>query len=99
MRLGLASCMVLASALWLACEPPEPATLEFVDQSPTQPKLGEITTVRFRAIDTRGNPQAGTTVNFRLQSEVPGVTLNPMSATTNTGDGVASTQLIATGRV
>ena len=99
MRLGLASCMVLASALWLACEPPEPATLEFVDQSPAQPRLGEITTVRFRAIDTRGNPQAGTTVEFRLQSEVPGVTLNPTSATTNTGDGIASTQLIATGRV
>ncbi len=99
MRLGLASCMVLASALWLACEPPAPATLEFVDQSPAQPRLGEITTVRFRAIDTRGNPQAGTTVTFRLQSEVPGVTLNPTEAITNTGDGVASTQLIATGRV
>ena len=100
MRLGLASCMVLASALWLACEPPAPATLEFVDQSPLQPKLGEITTVRFRAIDSRGNPQAGTTVSFRLQQgDVPGVSLNPTEATTNTGDGVASTQLIASGRV
>ena len=99
MRLGLASCMVLASALWLACEPPAPATLEFVDQSPAQPRLGEITTVRFRAIDSRGNPQPGTTISFRLQSEVPGVTLTPTESTTNTGDGIASTQLTATGRV
>src|SRR5512140_1814507 len=98
MRLGLASCMVLASAL-LACSPPPPATLEFVDQSPTNPRLGEITTLRFRAIDTRGNPQAGTPVHFALQSEVPGVTLNPTDATTNVGDGIASTQLVANGRV
>ncbi|MDY7225151.1 hypothetical protein [Hyalangium rubrum] len=99
MRLGLASCVVLASALLMACEPPAPATLEFVDQSPLQPKLGEITTVRFRAVDSRGIPQAGTTVIFRLQSEVPGVLLNPKEAITNVGDGVASTQITATGRV
>jgi hypothetical protein len=99
MRLGLATCVVLASAVWLACEPPPPATLEFVDQSPANPKLGEITTLRFRAIDSRGTPQAGTTISFRLQSEVPGVTLNPTEAATNSGDGIASTQLVATGRV
>lgn len=99
MRLGLASCVVLASALWLACEPPPPATLEFVDQSPAQPRIGEITTVRFRAVDNRGIPQAGTTVTFKLQPEVPGVTINPAEATTNVGDGIAATQIIATGRV
>lgn len=99
MRLGLASCVVLASALLVACEPPAPASLEFVDQSPVQPKLGEITTVRFRAIDSRGIPQAGTTITFSLQSEIPGVSLNPTEAVTNVGDGIASTQLIATGRV
>jgi hypothetical protein len=99
MRLGLASCVVLASALLVACEPPPPATLEFVDQSPANPRLGEITTLRFRAIDSRGNPQAGTTVSFRLQSEVPGVSLNPQEGTTNVGDGIVSTQLVATGRV
>lgn len=98
MRLGLASCMVLAGTL-LACSPPPPATLEFVDQSPSNPKLGEITTLRFRTIDTRGNPQAGTPVHFELQSQVPGVTLNPQDATTNVGDGIASTQLVANGRV
>jgi hypothetical protein len=98
MRLGLASCMVLASAL-LACEPPPPATLEFVDQTPTNPRLGEITTLRFRAIDSRGNPQAGTTVHFELQSPVPGVTVTPADSTTDVGDGIASTQLVANGRV
>ncbi|KFE64730.1 hypothetical protein [Hyalangium minutum] len=99
MRLGLASCVVLASALLVACEPPPPATLEFVDQSPASPRLGEITTLRFRAIDSRGNPQAGTTVTFKLQSEVPGVTLNPTEGSTNVGDGIVSTQLVANGRV
>jgi hypothetical protein len=99
MRLGLASCVVLAGAVWLACSPPPPATLEFVDQTPINPKLGEITTLRFRATDSRGMAQAGTRVTFRLQAEVPGVTLNPTEATTNVGDGVASTQLVATGRV
>ncbi|SET48404.1 Ig-like domain-containing protein [Stigmatella erecta] len=99
MRLGLASCMALASVLWVACEPPPPATLEFVDQSPAQPRLGESTTVRFRAIDSRGLPQAGSTVSFRLQPEVPGVSLSPTESTTNVGDGIASTQIIATGRV
>ncbi|MDC0715148.1 Ig-like domain-containing protein [Stigmatella sp. ncwal1] len=99
MRLGLASCVALASVFWVACEPPPPATLEFVDQSPAQPRLGEITTVRFRAVDSRGLPQAGSTVSFRLQPEVPGVSLSPTEASTNVGDGIASTQIIATGRV
>lgn len=98
MRLGLATCVVLASAL-MACEPPPPATLEFVDQSPANPRLGEITTLRFRAIDTRGNPQAGTSIHFALQSESPGVSLTPTDSTTNVGDGIASTQLVASGRV
>ncbi|WP_224247896.1 hypothetical protein [Hyalangium gracile] len=98
MRLGLASCVVLASA-FMACSPPPPATLEFVDQSPTNPRLGEITTLRFRAIDSRGAPQAGTPVHFELQSPVPGVTLSPTDSSTNVGDGIVSTQLVANGRV
>jgi hypothetical protein len=99
MRLGLASCVVLASAVLAACEPPPPATLEFAGQSPENPRLGEITTLRFRAIDSRGNAQPGTTVKFSLQSEVPGVTLSPEESTTDVGDGIATTQLTATGRV
>ena len=52
MRLGLAVCVAVTSAMLTACQGPLPATLEFVDQSPLQPKLGEITTLRFRAIDS-----------------------------------------------
>jgi hypothetical protein len=97
MRLGLAVCVALASGLLAACQPPLPATLEFVDQSPLQPRLGEITTLRFRAIDPRGQPQPGVRVSFELQSPVPGVEINPKAANTNVGDGIASTQVIANG--
>lgn len=98
MRLGLASLVALAGAVvWVGCSPPPPATLEFVDQSPAQPKLGEITTVRFRAIDSRGQAQAGAQITFSLQTAVPGVTLTPTDAVTNTGDGIASTQIVAEG--
>lgn len=97
MRLGLASWVALASAAWVACSPPPPASLEFVDQSPAQPKLGEITTLRFRAVDSRGESLGGATVTFSLQSEVPGVVLTPTETTTNVTDGIASTQVIAQG--
>ncbi len=97
MRLGLAVCVALASGLLAACQPAAPATLEFVEQSPLQPRLGEITTLRFRAVDSRGQPQPGVRVTFRLQAEVPGVELNPLEASTNVGDGIASTQVIAKG--
>lgn len=97
MRPCLASWVAFASMLFIACSPPAPATLEFVDQSPAQPRLGEITTLRFRAVDSRGQPQAGTLVTFTLQSEVPGVELSPEQGTTNVGDGVVSVQLVARG--
>ncbi|MBJ6765731.1 hypothetical protein JGU66_33675 [Myxococcaceae bacterium JPH2] len=97
MRPVLASWVAFASVLFVACSPPPPATLEFVDQSPLQPKLGEITTLRFRAVDTRGQPQAGTKVTFSLQPQVPGMELSPSEGTTNTGDGSVSVQLVARG--
>ncbi|MBZ4415581.1 Ig-like domain-containing protein [Myxococcus sp. RHSTA-1-4] len=97
MRPGLAPWVAFASVMFVACSPPAPATLEFVDQSPAQPRLGEITTLRFRAVDSRGQPQAGTPVSFSLQSPVPGVELSPTEGTTNTGDGVVSVQVVARG--
>jgi hypothetical protein len=97
MRPGLASWMALTSMVLLACSSPAPATLEFVDQNPARPRLGEITTLRFRAVDSRGMPQAGTQVRFSLQSEVPGVQLSPAEGTTNPGDGIVSMQVTATG--
>ncbi|MCP3141132.1 Ig-like domain-containing protein [Pyxidicoccus xibeiensis] len=97
MRPGLAPWVAFASVVFVACSPPAPATLEFVDQSPAQPRLGEITTLRFRAVDSRGQPQAGTPVSFTLQSDVPGVELSPTEGVTNTGDGIVSVQLVARG--
>lgn len=97
MRPGLASLVAFTSMVWLACSSPAPATLEFVDQNPPRPRLGEITTLRFRAVDTRGSPQAGTRVTFALQSPVPGVELSPTEGTTNPGDGMVSVQIVARG--
>lgn len=87
-----------SGGLLSACDSGSPASLEFVDVAPAQPRLGDIATVRFKAIDGRGVPQAGVTVRFRLQSEQGGVTLTPASALTNRGDGVASAQIVSAGR-
>jgi hypothetical protein len=97
MRPGLAPWVAFASVVIVACSPPAPATLEFVDQSPAQPRLGEITTLRFRAVDSRGQPQAGTPVSFSLQSDVPDVELSPREGTTNASDGIVSVQVVARG--
>lgn len=97
MRPGLAPWVAFASVMFVACAPPPPATLEFVDQSPPQPRLGEITTLRFRAVDTNGQPLAGASVSFSLQSPVPGVELSPTEGTTNVGDGIVSVQVVARG--
>ncbi|WP_375766204.1 hypothetical protein NR798_31485 [Archangium gephyra] len=97
MRLGLAVCVAIASGVLAACQPPLPATLEFVDQSPLQPRLGEITTLRFRAIDSRGQPQPGVRITFETQAPVSGVDVNPKEATTDVGTGIASTQVVANG--
>ncbi|WPB80818.1 Ig-like domain-containing protein [Archangium violaceum] len=97
MRLGLAVCMAIASGMLAACQPSLPATLEFVDQSPLQPKLGEITTLRFRAIDSRGQPQPGVRIVFETQAPVSGVEINPPESVTDVGTGIASTQVVAKG--
>ncbi|NVJ22793.1 MULTISPECIES: hypothetical protein [Myxococcus] len=97
MRPGLASFVAFTSMVLLACSSPAPATLEFVDQSPARPRLGEITTLRFRAVDSRGMAQAGTQVTFTLQSPVPGVEISPAVGTTNPGDGIVSMQVVARG--
>jgi hypothetical protein len=67
--------------------------------TPAQPQLGDVSTVRFVATDARGQPAAGVTVTFSLQNDQPGVTLNPTTSTTTKNDGVAQTQLVATGHV
>lgn len=89
----------LLAVVWSGCGSNPPASLEFVDISPAQPKIGEITTIRFKAVDSRGDPMAGAQVTFTLQGEPPNVELNPKTATTNKGTGVVETQMIAKGRV
>lgn len=92
--------LIMSGALLLwACGSASPASLEFVELSPKEPRLGEITTVRFRAIDGRGVPMPGAEVSFSLQSSRPDVTLEPRLSSTNKGDGVASTQVVAKGHV
>ncbi len=98
MRCGLAVVVALGGSL-LACAQGAPASLEYVDQVPAQPRIGETVTVRFRAVDVRGEPQAGTPVSFTLQGEPPGVSLGAAEVRTTVGDGMAITTLKATGRV
>lgn len=97
MRIHLLS--LLAVATLSACGPSGPAVMEFVEITPPRPRLGEVVTVRFRLLDERGVPQAGTTVDFKLESEKAGVTLAPTSATSLKGTGYAETQVVATNRV
>lgn len=50
----------------------------------------ESSILRFRVLDTNGNPVANRSVDFRLNTTVGGVSVNPGSATTNS-QGIAQT--------
>ena len=82
-----------------ACGPAGPAVLQFKEISPTAPRLGEVVTVRFLLLDSRGMPAEGQSVDFRLQDARDGVTLSPTSVSSLKGSGYAETQLVVTGRV
>ncbi len=97
-RLGLFLLASVAGAL-AGCGDQGPASLVFVEISPSQPKLGDITTVKFAATDSRGLPAEGIVVDFELERAVGGVTLGPTQSSTNQGSGEVITQLTATGRV
>ncbi|MFO0599392.1 MAG: hypothetical protein U0228_29055 [Myxococcaceae bacterium] len=73
--------------------------IEFVEVLPAHPKIGDVATVRFRLLDSRGVPLAGTNVDFKLQSTNTGVNLSPTSAPSIKGSGFAETQIVASGRV
>lgn len=91
-------CALLGLA-WMGCGSTPPASLEFIEVSPAQPKIGEIATVRFKAVDSRGLPMSGAQVAFRLQNSAPGVTVSPAIAGSNKGSGIVETQLVASSRV
>ncbi len=100
MRLRL-SLALAALSLATACGGGGAASLEFVEIIPDKPRIGDVVTVRFKALDYRGVPLAGAGVDFKLQATAlnPGVTLSPTSATTLKGSGFAETQLVANSRI
>lgn len=94
------SCGVIVSLVALAaCGAPGPASFEFVEISPPNPRLGDVVTVRFRLTDSRGLPLAGQRVDFKIQGDRPGVSLSPVSTNSIKGSGFAETQVVATARV
>jgi len=93
------SVALLALAVCSACGATGPASLAFVEISPQQPRIGDVVTIRFMAVDSRGVPLAGQSVDFKLQADKAGVTLNPTTSVTNKGTGIVETQLVATARV
>ncbi|MFT3708702.1 MAG: hypothetical protein QM817_13710 [Archangium sp.] len=98
MRLLAVLAVVLVSGL-SACGANGPAVMEFVEIVPNQPRIGDVVTVRFRLLDSRGVPLAGAPVDFKLQSANTSVTLTPPSAPSIKGSGFAETQLVASTRV
>lgn len=93
------SVVLFALAALSACGPGGPASMEFVEISPLQPKIGDVVTVRFKLTDSRGVALAGQAVDFKLEGNKPGVTLSPTTATSIKGSGFAETQIVATARV
>lgn len=91
--------VVLVVALLSACGGTSPSVMEFVEVLPAQPKIGDVATVRFRLLDSRGLPLAGAPVEFSLQSANTGVALSPTSTVSIRGSGYAETQIIASSRV
>lgn len=87
----------------VACGPSGPSVMEFVEIDPTQPRIGDVVTVRFKLLDSRGLPLAGQAVDFKLQSETTAasqsVSLSPVSVQSLKGSGFAETQLVASSRV
>jgi hypothetical protein len=90
---------VLALSALSSCGPNGPAQMEFVEILPPQPRIGDVVTVRFKLLDYRGIPLAGSNVDFKLQSEKAGVELSPKSASSIKGSGFAETQVVASARV
>jgi hypothetical protein len=69
--------------------PANVGSIEFVSATPTNIGIqgagagSESSTVVFRVRDTNGNPVNGTVVDFSLNTQVGGINLNPIQATSN----------------
>jgi hypothetical protein len=104
MRMSHSLCCLVATVFLVACGPSGPASLTFESITPTQPEIGQITTVKFVAVDYNGQALPGQTVNFSALSPltdggVAGIVLNPTSSLTSKGDGSAETTVVANSRV
>lgn len=93
------SLSLLVLTVLCACGSTGPATMSFVSVTPPQPRIGDVVTVTFVLTDDRGLPLAGQDVNFKLQSDNPGVDLSPKVFTSLKGSGIATTQLQVKSRV
>jgi hypothetical protein len=90
---------LLTAASLSACGTAGPAVLQFVEVTPAAPRIGEVATVRFVLLDSRGLPLAGESVDFKLLDAREGITLSPATTTSLKGSGYAETQLIVSSRV
>src|SRR5947209_4866880 len=92
---------VAAACGLMACGDVSPASFTFQSISPTAPRLGDVTTLKFLALDSRGEALSGAQVKFTIQGTggAPGVTLSPTTTTTTKGTGIAETQVVATSHV
>ena len=97
-RLGLGAAAL--AVVLAACSDSGPASFTYVGFSPAQPKLGDIVTVEFAALDSRGVPAEGIPVTFEIQNKdtAQGVKLQPTESSTTKGEGKVTTQIIATAR-
>ncbi|NMP16417.1 invasin domain 3-containing protein [Thalassotalea sp. Y01] len=75
--------------------PADAGSIEFVSASPANISLKgvggtESSTVKFRVLDVNGNPVPNTLVDFGLNTDLGGVALDPIQATTDS-EGVVQT--------
>lgn len=103
MRFGLVLPALAVAGGLVACGPITPATLKYISTDPSNPKLGQSTTITFAALDERGNPEPGVEVTFEVQSAdqsaQPGITLSPTSAITDKNTGQVHVQVSSASRV
>ena len=104
---ALASDTTVKQTASLVVTPPTAGSIQFVSATPASitlkgtggAGLQETSEVKFRVVDSAGNPLSGTSVDFSLPAGTPpgGVTLLPSSATTDTNGEVST--IVSSGSV
>jgi hypothetical protein len=88
----------LAVSVLVACGV-SPASLQYQGANPPNPYIGQATTLSFLALDANGNPLPGVSVDYTLQGNAAGVTLNASSSLTQPVSGVAQVTVTASQRI